>query len=108
MSVRPSNLPPVQDMPPPGGYPKVDLVRAVPSRGPKGWQIWAGAALMIAWGFNRVGKTNREAAVQKLEERKFRYAVVPFLQAEADQEYMEREEANLKEEAEIMKDVPGW
>jgi NADH dehydrogenase (ubiquinone) 1 alpha subcomplex subunit 13 len=60
------------------------------------------------YGFYQVGKTNRARAEQKLEERKFRYAIAPFLQAEADAEYMERERENLKKEAEIMKDVPGW
>mmetsp|Transcript_17372 Transcript_17372/g.29460 ORF Transcript_17372/g.29460 Transcript_17372/m.29460 type:complete len:133 (+) Transcript_17372:208-606(+) len=108
MSVRPGNLPPIQDMPPAGGFPKIDHVRKFPTRGPTGWQIWLGATLAITYGFIQVGRTNRERAVQRMEERKLRYAIAPFLQAEADLEYIAREKQLLKREAEVMKDVPNW
>mmetsp|Transcript_9489 Transcript_9489/g.13468 ORF Transcript_9489/g.13468 Transcript_9489/m.13468 type:complete len:134 (+) Transcript_9489:77-478(+) len=108
MSVRPNNLPPIQDMPPPGGFPKVDTVRAFPRRGPKGWQLWAGLTVSIGYGFYQIGKTNRERAAQKTEERKIRYALAPLLQAEADREYVHREKEILAKEAEVMKDVEGW
>jgi hypothetical protein len=32
MSLRPNNLPPVQDMPPPGGYPEVSVLLSVDRR----------------------------------------------------------------------------
>ena len=63
---------------------------------------------MIFYGFWKVGQTNKERAEQAYLERKARYAVAPYLQAEADREYLERELINLKKEAEIMKNVDGW
>mmetsp|Transcript_3408 Transcript_3408/g.7663 ORF Transcript_3408/g.7663 Transcript_3408/m.7663 type:complete len:134 (-) Transcript_3408:349-750(-) len=108
MSIRPNKLPPIQDMPPPGGFPKIDTLRAFPVRGPTGWQIWMGASLTIMYGFYQIGRTNRQRAQQKLEERKIRYAILPVLQVEADMEYMTREKELLKREAELMKDEPGW
>jgi NADH dehydrogenase (ubiquinone) 1 alpha subcomplex subunit 13 len=86
----------------------VDTARVFNQRGPKGWQLWAGLSLAIVVGFNRVGKTNQERAQQKMEERRARYAIAPILQAEADREYLAREEIIRAKEAEIMKDVPGW
>jgi|EP01083_Nonionella_stella_P013511 NADH dehydrogenase (ubiquinone) 1 alpha subcomplex subunit 13 len=108
MSVRPSNLPPVQDIAPPGGFRKVDVARIFPTRGPKGWQLWAGSSVIIAYGFYQVGQTNIKKNQQKYLERKARYAVAPLLQAEADREYLERELINLKIEKETMKNVAGW
>ena len=63
---------------------------------------------MISYGFYRIGQMNKERNEQKYLERKARYAIAPFLQAEADREYLERELINLKKEAEIMKNVEGW
>ena len=77
-------------------------------RGPKGWQLWAGSALLMSWGYYRIGQYNVERNQQKMQERKVRYALAPILQAEADREYMIRERANLQKEAEVMKDVSGW
>ncbi len=84
------------------------MARVFPTRGPKGWQLWTGASLMIAYGFYQVGQYNTEKNKQKYHERKARYAIAPILQAEADREYLERELVNLKKEAEIMKNVEGW
>ena len=113
MSVRPSaNFMPAQDMPPAGGYRKIDMSRYLSKagidRGPKGWQLWAGAAAIISYGYYQVGQYNIERNQQKMQERKVRYALAPVLQAEADREYMMRETANLKKEAEVMRDTPGW
>mmetsp|Transcript_18382 Transcript_18382/g.23854 ORF Transcript_18382/g.23854 Transcript_18382/m.23854 type:complete len:133 (+) Transcript_18382:131-529(+) len=108
MSVSPSSLPPIQDMPPKGGYPQVKFERHLPSRGPKGWQMWAGVTAFICYGFVQVARTNNERNQQKLQERANRYAIAPILQAEEDRLYMLREYNNLKKEAEIMKNVPGW
>lgn len=108
MSVQPSNTNIIQDMPPPGGYRKVDMARVFHSRGPKGWQLWSGASLIIAYGYYQIGQTNIKNNQQKYLERKARYAVAPLLQAEADREYLERELINLKIEKETMKNVAGW
>ena len=60
---------------------------------------------MISYGFYQVGRTNKDAIQQKMQERKVRYALAPLLQAESDREYMERELVALLKEREVMKDV---
>lgn len=87
---------------------QIKFERHLPNRGPKGWQLWAGATLAICFGFNQVRKCNNERNQEKLQERANRYAIAPILQAEEDRKYMIREYIALKREAEIMKDVPGW
>jgi len=87
---------------------KVDITRRARTRGPTGFQLWAAASLAVAYGFYRVGQGNKQRSGEKLEERKARYAMAPFLQAEEDRWYAEREREIMKQEAEIMKNVPGW
>ena len=87
----------------------MDTARIFEQRGPKGWQLWAGLGLAITIGFYRVKRSNEERAAQYMAERRARYAIAPILQAEADREYLAREEVIRKREAEIMKDVvPKW
>lgn len=62
----------------------------------------------MAWGFYRVGQTNHEQSGEKMEERKQRYILAPYLQAEEDKRYNEREKYIRNKELEIMKDVPDW
>lgn len=66
------------------------------------------ASLGIAFGFYKVGVTNRATSAERALAREARYAIAPFLQAEADVWYHLREQEILEKEAEIMKDVPGW
>jgi len=108
MSFRPDGRPPVQDMPPAGGFPKINYDRVFPKRGLKGWQIWAVSSGMIMWGFYRVGQQNQKRNQQKMQERKVRYALVPFLQAEHDAIYAKQELKWIEKEKEIMKDNPKW
>ena len=70
--------------------------------------MWVGATAMICYGFSQVKRANNERNQELLQERANRYAIAPILQAEEDRMYMLREYFNLKKEAEIMKDVPGW
>ena len=79
-----------------------------PTRGPKGWQLWAGSSILIMYGFYQVGQTNIERRKEKYHERRARYAIAPYLQAEADREYLQRELVLLQKEKEIMKDDPDW
>jgi NADH dehydrogenase (ubiquinone) 1 alpha subcomplex subunit 13 len=78
------------------------------ARGPTGAQLWALSSLVVAFGFYRVGQCNKQRNGEKLAERQARYAMAPILQAEEDRWYMEREREIRKQEAEIMKNVPGW
>lgn len=100
--------PPVQDMPPPGGYPSLTFEKATVARGPPGWAIWLGAMCTVAFGFYRVGMGNRERNAAKKEKREARMAIVPYLQAEEDVKLHARYLSNLEDEATIMKGVKGW
>uniref|UniRef100_A0A7S1FYH9 NADH dehydrogenase [ubiquinone] 1 alpha subcomplex subunit 13 n=1 Tax=Corethron hystrix TaxID=216773 RepID=A0A7S1FYH9_9STRA len=108
-----SNVPPnigpfVQDMPPKGGYPKIRTARHLPNRGPPGWALWSGTALLISYGFYQVGQGNQRRTREKMAILRQREEMVAELQAETDQEYAKREAKLLQVEAEIMKDVKGW
>ena len=98
----------VQDMPPPGGYPKILTERTLPDRGPSGAVLWGGSALMIMWGFYQVGQENARRSSDKLESREARLAIIPVLQAEEDVKCVKAEIADLKDEAVVMKGVKGW
>jgi NADH dehydrogenase (ubiquinone) 1 alpha subcomplex subunit 13 len=78
------------------------------NRGPKGWQLFLGASVVIFWGLSRLGAGNRKRSEQTLFERQERYALVSLLQNEADREYLMREKKLLEQEAKIMSEVPGW
>jgi len=56
----------------------------------------------------RLGAGNKKRAEQKLFERQERYTLVSLLQNEADREYIMREKKLLKQEANIMSEIPGW
>jgi NADH dehydrogenase (ubiquinone) 1 alpha subcomplex subunit 13 len=86
----------------------VDITRTARARGPSGLQLWAFSTLAIAFGFYRVGVTNRQRSGEKLAEREARYTMAAMLQAEEDRWYCEREKDIQKKEAEIMKHIPGW
>lgn len=66
------------------------------------------STLGIAYGFYQVGVHNRKVSAERALAREARYSIAPFLQAEEDIWYHEREQEILNKEAEIMKDVPGW
>jgi len=101
-------LPPVQDMPPEGGYPEITTTTQNKARGPPGWAIWAGSIALIAFGFKRVGDTNIERNANKREKRDARLAIVPYLQAEEDVRYQAYLDMRLEDEATVMKGVKGW
>uniref|UniRef100_A0A7S3LFL8 NADH dehydrogenase [ubiquinone] 1 alpha subcomplex subunit 13 n=1 Tax=Amphora coffeiformis TaxID=265554 RepID=A0A7S3LFL8_9STRA len=102
MSFRPDMKNIVQDMPPPGGFPKINWNAQLRSRGPSGFALWAGATALILYGFTRVGATNKESSAEKLLERQARYAMAPILQEEEDRKYLAAQKEVLKKEAEIL------
>lgn len=104
----PQKFKPVQDMPPRGGYPPVDITRRLRPRGPPGWAIWLGFTVATVYGFYVIGQTNIQTRYNRKEKREARMAIVPILQAEADQR-LHKEYIKYKEqEAEAMKHVTGW
>lgn len=98
----------VQDMPPPGGYPKVNISRGIRNRGPPGWLIWASVFGFSAYGFYQIGVTNDQMRLLNKEKRDSRMAILPFLQAEKDAALGVQIAESRAKEAEIMKNVPGW
>ena len=62
----------------------------------------------MALGFYRVGQNNTERTAMKVAERRLRFQMAPYLQAEADQEFLARERRIMDEQKEVMKDVSGW
>jgi len=108
MTAGPYTGPPVQDMPPKGGFPEIQVARNLKaSRGPSGAALWLGTSLAIFYGFSQVGRYNKEKGIEKQLERERRYAIAPVLQADEDRSYLIREIINIKKEQEIMKDVQG-
>lgn len=101
---------PNQEMPPPGGYTPIKFAKNNPvTRGPPGWSLFLGTFLVTSVGYYFVGQHNKHQRELAKEERENRIALLPFLQAEADVEYLEQEKHILEKERQIMKDVvPGW
>ena len=74
--------PPVQDMPPPGGYPEINIKRRTPARGPSGAIIWGAFFATTMGGFYLLGQGNQKRNAEKMERREAKLAITPFLQAE--------------------------
>jgi NADH dehydrogenase (ubiquinone) 1 alpha subcomplex subunit 13 len=73
-----------QDMPPPGGYPKIPTRKDLRPRGPSGFAIWGGLFLASAFGFWSLSRTSYEQRMGNKENREARMAILPFLKAEED------------------------
>lgn len=105
----PNYAKPQQEMPPPGGFKPVKFTRGNPaSRGPPGWTLFVGCFLVTSFGYYKVGQHNQRRREVDRDERERRISMLPFLQAEADVEFLRENEKVLEQERKIMKDVPGW
>ncbi|KAK9811943.1 hypothetical protein WJX73_001463 [Symbiochloris irregularis] len=102
------DLPVLQDGPPPGGFPSVRYARRIPSTGPTGFTLFTVSAAIMAFGFYKVGETNKHRRQIKAEKIVARQNLWPLLQAEDDRRYVAERKAQIEEEALIMKNVPGW
>ncbi|PSC75101.1 NADH dehydrogenase [ubiquinone] 1 alpha subcomplex subunit 13-B isoform B [Micractinium conductrix] len=101
-------MPVVQDGPPPGGFPSFRYARRVPSTGPSGITLFAAGAAVMAFGFYKVGQSNRERRAQKAANLAARAALVPFLQAEEDRRWVNANQTFLARQEGIMKNVPEY
>ncbi|KAG9343377.1 hypothetical protein JZ751_014358, partial [Albula glossodonta] len=97
-----------QDMPPPGGYGPIDYKRNLPKRGLSGYSMFGIGVGVMMLGYWRLFQWNRERRRLQIEELEARVALLPLLQAEHDRRTLRMMRENLEEEAQIMKDVPGW
>mmetsp|Transcript_27570 Transcript_27570/g.57702 ORF Transcript_27570/g.57702 Transcript_27570/m.57702 type:complete len:135 (-) Transcript_27570:196-600(-) len=108
MSFRPDTNKFKQEMPPPGGFPKVDVMEKMRSRGPSGAMIWGVSVAMITYGYYLIGEHNKKYRLEKFREQEARLAMIPFLQAESDLDWLYRRDKLLEREAKIMEGVEGW
>merc|ERR1712010_436115 len=97
-----------QDGPPPGGFPSIRYGRKIPNTGPSGVAIFGIGAIIMAYGFYKVGQTNHKKRDWKKEKLQSRMNIMPILQAEEDIRFVQAQKEALKLEEKIMKDVPGW
>mmetsp|Transcript_7477 Transcript_7477/g.11180 ORF Transcript_7477/g.11180 Transcript_7477/m.11180 type:complete len:129 (-) Transcript_7477:43-429(-) len=104
----PMDKSPVQDMPPKGGYKPFNVGRELPKAKIRGSHLFLGTALIVCFGFYKVGQGNIERRGWKNEKRLRRAAMVPFLQAEEDVRYTREMAKYVDMERRIMHDVPGW
>lgn len=102
------DMPVNQDGPPPGGFPGIRYGRRVPTSGPSGTAFFVVGAVLMGYGFYKVGQANKARNAVKLEKLQTRRTLVPLLQAEEDRRFVAGTMAARRKEAEIMKGVPGW
>mmetsp|Transcript_1643 Transcript_1643/g.3318 ORF Transcript_1643/g.3318 Transcript_1643/m.3318 type:complete len:146 (-) Transcript_1643:217-654(-) len=102
------DMPVKQDMPPPGGFPAIRFGRRIANTGPSGAFVFGVGALVIGFGFYKVGQTNLETRALKAEVKAARQTLLPLLQAEEDRRYVEHKKDLDKAEGAIMKGVKNW
>eukprot|EP00238_Polyblepharides_amylifera_P015885 CAMPEP_0196585018 /NCGR_PEP_ID=MMETSP1081-20130531/49338_1 /TAXON_ID=36882 /ORGANISM="Pyramimonas amylifera, Strain CCMP720" /LENGTH=134 /DNA_ID=CAMNT_0041906425 /DNA_START=134 /DNA_END=538 /DNA_ORIENTATION=- len=102
------DLPVVQDLPPPGGFPTVRYARRIPNTGPSGIAIFGISGLIMGYGFYLVKQGNDARKASRDEQYAARQTLLPLLQAEEDRRFAGVQDAYNAREAEIMKNTPGW
>lgn len=98
----------LQDLPPEGGYNPFNYKR-VPLKPLFNLKFMVGTYLSVsaaAWYIYYL--TYREITREEIEMRSGNMVIYPLLIAERDREYLKQVRRNRDEEAELMKNVPGW
>ena len=85
------DLPVAQDGPPPGGFPSVRYGRRIPNTGPSGAVVFGLVCLGMGYGFYKTAQYNRYQNRLTEEKINTRMALTPFLQAEADRVFVQRQ-----------------
>jgi len=98
----------VQDGPPKGGFPAVNVRRNLPGGGVSTLATAGIMGAALTFGMVSIIMGNRQRKELKREETDIRYSILPFLQAETDVKLAFVDAKQLQNEAEIMKDVPNW
>ncbi|XP_065670988.1 NADH dehydrogenase [ubiquinone] 1 alpha subcomplex subunit 13-like [Hydra vulgaris] len=101
-------MPYKQDLPPPGGYPKLSFTQNLPKRGITGVTLMAAGLGVMVVGFSFVIKGNRKRRELGKEKMNARLSILPVLLAEQDRGILRRLKENFEAEKIIMKDVEGW
>lgn len=97
-----------QDLPPSGGFSKIQYDKVPHKTFFNGYRIALLTAVSYSlgtWGYLRACERIRRT---RLETQSARNAIQPFLLAERDRQLLTQMRKNRDAEAELMKDVPGW
>ncbi|PRP78829.1 hypothetical protein PROFUN_01002 [Planoprotostelium fungivorum] len=90
-----------------GDFKKL-LSRRLPTRGPSGLTLFIATFALVGYGTYRVMKGRHRETLLKEESKRLHLNILPALYAIEDRDYLKWERQEIAEEAEIMKDVPGW
>mmetsp|Transcript_5810 Transcript_5810/g.14882 ORF Transcript_5810/g.14882 Transcript_5810/m.14882 type:complete len:145 (-) Transcript_5810:219-653(-) len=98
----------IQDGPPPGGYPEVKYKKNIPPKGPSNLVLIGSVSAVVAYGWYFTIQNIYARNRLKVEQTDIRMTILPYLQAEEDQRYLEVKALSDAKERELMADVPGW
>eukprot|EP00276_Gloeochaete_wittrockiana_P021709 CAMPEP_0184338610 /NCGR_PEP_ID=MMETSP1089-20130417/7182_1 /TAXON_ID=38269 ORGANISM="Gloeochaete wittrockiana, Strain SAG46.84" /NCGR_SAMPLE_ID=MMETSP1089 /ASSEMBLY_ACC=CAM_ASM_000445 /LENGTH=126 /DNA_ID=CAMNT_0026665251 /DNA_START=23 /DNA_END=403 /DNA_ORIENTATION=- len=91
-----------QDMPPQGGFPKPNMIRDLPKRGPSGSVLLLGAIGITLYGLFALNKKNLNDRQLEYERQDMRLSIIPFLQAESDLLFVLQNEKSLERQAMVL------
>lgn len=98
----------LQDLPPEGGYNPINYKR-IPLKPLFNIKFLVGTYLAVSSAAYYVYYlTYHEITREEIEMRSSKNVILPILLAERDREYLKQIRRNRDEEAELMKNVPGW
>ncbi|XP_037934861.1 NADH dehydrogenase [ubiquinone] 1 alpha subcomplex subunit 13-like [Teleopsis dalmanni] len=97
-----------QDLPPPGGYKRINFARVPAKTYFTGYQFLAGYAAVTTFGLYMYYLTTKKVKREEIEMRSAQNVMFPILIAERDREYLKQLRRNRDEEAKLMANVPGW
>ncbi|XP_031626579.1 NADH dehydrogenase [ubiquinone] 1 alpha subcomplex subunit 13 [Contarinia nasturtii] len=100
--------PPIQDLPPPGGYNPINIKRVQLKPILSAKMCFLGFIGLSAGAMYMFYLTDRKMQREEIEMRSCRNVLLPIVMAERDREYLKQLRRNRDEEARLMADVPGW
>ncbi|XP_055325678.1 NADH dehydrogenase [ubiquinone] 1 alpha subcomplex subunit 13 [Sitodiplosis mosellana] len=100
--------PPVQDLPPPGGYNPINFKRVQLKPILSAKLMFAGYAALTAGAYYMYYLTDQKITREEIEMRSCRNVMLPIVFAERDREYLKQIRRNRDEEARLMANVEGW
>lgn len=100
--------PPVQDMPPTGGYKSFNYKRVPLKPILSAKMLFAGYVAVSAGAMYIYKITEKKIEREDIEMRSCQNVMMPIVLAERDREYLKQIRRNRDEEAKLMANVPGW
>lgn len=100
--------PPIQDLPPEGGYSSIPFKRVPLKPLFSGKLLFAGYIAVSAGAWYMYYLTDKKLQREEIEMRSCRNVMLPIVTSERDREYLKQIRRNRDEEAKLMANVPGW